>query len=221
MTFSNIYLQYNDYKLRLYGLGAVLTGPLTVNNSDSGSAFKVSYSDTPVMAVSNDGLIECQSLRLNYTHGLMIFSGLTKNVHVTNDGNMTTAGTIRMDGSNTSTTDAISLYDTATQTKPWSIKNNGSTVLKSLSLTGTLGIYATRASTPNIELNQNGRIVCNEFQLDNESGNGFKCYGVNTAGSRMLTSPITQNGAMTCTSLAITDRTPRATAAKATIWARR
>ena len=42
LTFSNTYLQYNDYKLRLYGLGAVLTGPLTVNNSDSGSAFKVS-----------------------------------------------------------------------------------------------------------------------------------------------------------------------------------
>ena len=33
----------------------------------------------------------------------------------------------------------------------------------------------------------------------------------------MLTSSITQNGSMTCTSLAITDRTPRATTAKATI----
>ncbi len=119
---------------------------------------------------------------------------------------MTTAGTIRMDGSNSSTTDAISFYDTATQTKPWSIKNNGATMLKSLSLARTLGISATGASTPNIELNQNGRIICNEFQLDNQSGNGFKCYGVNTAGSRTLTSSITQNGAMTRTSLAITNR---------------
>ncbi len=122
-----------------------------------------------------------------------------------------------MDGSNSSTTDAISFYDTATQTKLWSIKNNGATVLKSLSLTGTLGVYATGASTPNIELDQNGKIICSDFQLDNESGNGFKRYGVNTAGSRMLTSSITQNGAMTCTSLAITDRTPGATTAKATI----
>ena len=169
------------------------------------------------MTVSNDGLIECQSLRLNYTDGLMIFSGLTKNVHTTNDGNMTTAGTIRMDGSNSSTTDAISFYDTATQTKLWSIKNNGATVLKSLSLTGTLGVYATGASTPNIELDQNGKTICNDFQLDNESGNGFKCYGVNTAGSRMLTSSITQNGAMTCASLAITDRTPGAAFAKASV----
>ena len=69
----------------------------------------------------------------------------------------------------------------------------------------------------NIELDQNGKIICYDFQFDNESGNGFKCYGVNTAGSRMLTSSITQNGAMTCTSLAITDRTPGATTAKATI----
>ena len=125
LTFSN-----TDLKFRLYGQGAVLTGPLTVNNSDSGSAFKVSYSDTPVMTVSNDGLIECQSLRLNYTDGLMIFSGLTNNAHITNDGNMTTAGTIRMDGGNSSTTDAISFYDTATQTKLWSIKNNGGQCLK-------------------------------------------------------------------------------------------
>ncbi len=77
----------------------------------------------------------------------MIFSGLTKNVHITNDGNMTTAGTIRMDRINSSTTDAISFYDTATQTKLWSIKNNGAAMLKSLYLTGTLGIYATGAST--------------------------------------------------------------------------
>ncbi len=80
-------------------------------------------------------------------------------------------------------------------------------MLNSLSLTGTLGIYATGASTPNIELDQNGKTICNDFQLDNESGNGFKCYGVNTAGSRILTSSMTQHGAMTCTSLAITDRT--------------
>ena len=73
------------------------------------------------------------------------------------------------------------------------------------------------ASTPNIELNQNGRIICNDLQLDNERGNGFKRYGVNTAGSRMLTSSKTQNGAMTCTSLPNTDKTPRATTAKATI----
>ncbi len=98
-----------------------------------------------------------------------------------------------MDGSNSSTIDAISFYDTATQTKLWSVMNNGGAVLKSSSLTGALGIYATGSSVPNIELDQNGRIICNEFQLDNESGNGFKCYGVNTAGSRMLTSLIAQN----------------------------
>ena len=86
-----------------------------------------------------------------------------------------------------------------------------------LSLTRTLGIYATGSSAPNIELDQHGRIICNDFQLDNESGNGFKCYGVKTAGSRMLTSWLTQNGAMTCTSLAITDRRSSFTGSNATL----
>ena len=80
-------------------------------------------------------------------------------------------------------------------------------MLKSLSLTGTRGVYVTGASVPNIELDQNGGIICNDFQLDNESGNGFKCYGVNTACSRMLTSSITQNGAMTRTSFAMVNNT--------------
>ena len=83
------------------------------------------YSDTPVMTVSNDGLLKCQSLQLPHLDGLMIHSGTSKNVHITSDGNVTTAGAMRMDGSNSSTADAISFYDTATQTKIWSIKNNG------------------------------------------------------------------------------------------------
>ncbi len=90
-------------------------------------------------------------------------------------------------------------------------------VLKSLSLTGTLGIYANGASTPNIELDQNGWITCSDFQLDCESGNGFNRYGVNTAGSRMLTSSITQSGAMRCTSLAITGKRSGFTGSNATL----
>ncbi len=86
----------------------------------------------------------------------MILSGLTKNAHITDDGNMTTAGTIRMDGSNSST-----LFPFTTQLHRQSYGQSrmmDGVVLNSLSLTGTLGnLYAIGASAPNIELDQNGR----------------------------------------------------------------
>ncbi len=131
------------------------------------------------MTVSNDGLIDCQSLRLNYMDGLVIFSGLTKNAQITHGGNMTTAGTIRMDGSNSSTTDAISFYNTANGIKLWNIRNDGEAFITGLTsgnitLLGSLRIEGFPDSTDAISFHA--------------AGNGVKQWSVSTDGDALLKS---------------------------------
>ena len=82
----------------------------------------------------DDGKLSCNTLQTNQTEGLLIYGGAKTSAHVNSNGNITTSRSLRFDGANSTSTDAISFYDKATGTKLWSINNAGDVFCESLTV---------------------------------------------------------------------------------------
>ena len=82
-------------------------------------------------------------------------TGLLKPSKITSAGNIATSRTLRIDGINSASTSAITLYDNATGLKLWNINNSGAAFYKSFSgARGSLSTYNIGSSSLAIQVGQ-------------------------------------------------------------------
>ena len=108
-----------------------------------------------MFVVANDGGVQCNSLQTNTTDGLLAMMGLVETSQITSAENITTSGTLRINGINSTSTNATTLHDNATGLKLWNINNSGAAFYKPFSCTrGSLSTYNIGSSSLAIQVGQ-------------------------------------------------------------------
>jgi hypothetical protein len=136
---------------------------------------------------------------------LKVYDGINKNLQITSDGNINTFGNLVFNLNNYSNVNAITCYDKLTNNILWNISQSGQPLFRNLFVYGKILVFPSSGGTSNIALfGSDGTISCSGINLDNDvNGRGLKLYGHDNSNNRIVTSSISQDGALACTSVTI------------------
>ena len=102
------------------------------------------------------------------------------------------------------------LYDKVTNNILWSISQSGQPLFRNLWVYGKISVFPSSGGTSNIALfGSDGSISCSAINLDNDvNGKGLHIYGRDNINNRIVTSSISQDGSLACTSVTIKSLNP-------------